>query len=195
MSSPQLWHAWRALHTSDDLAMAAAIFTANRLVKTNYCRNTRRSFYEVKDLWIQEHQVFLTRGRIARVETQKCWGCDGGGSVVATFWYDEQNRFQQEEDECYRCDGTGIWSERTLYLHEFLIESMPFKFHSYTKPQRIDEERAEDCENYGTPFTEDEEKQLPLPLSGVLQMLRYVTFAGIPEPIRITQQIEGGVLI
>lgn len=190
MSSVELWHAWRALHTSDELATAAAVFTGNRLVKINSCRNTRRRFYEVKDYWIRDHQEHLTRGRIARVETRKCWTCDGSGMAYDYCF--------SGEDQCERCEGTGIYSERNLYLHEFLIEAMPFKFHSYTQPARLDEERAEDCENYGTPFTEDEEKQLPLPLSGVLQMLRYVTFAGIPEPLQFEPMdtpIAEGVLL
>ncbi len=184
MSSPELWHAWRALHTSDELAIAAAVFTGNRLVKTNSCRNTRLRFYQCKDLWIQEHQPDLTRGRIARVETRKCWDCDGSG-MAYDYGFGGM-------DQCERCDGTGIFSERNLYLHEFLIECMPFKFHSYMKPERLDEEPAEDCKEYGTPFTKDEEKGLPLPLSGVLQMLRYLTFAGIPEPLQFDIHPEEG---
>lgn len=190
MSSPELWHAWRALHTSDELAIAAAVFTGNRLVKNNPCRNTRRRFYEVKDYWIRDHQEKLTRGRIARVETRPCWNCDGSGMAYDYGF--------GGEDQCDRCEGTGIYSERNLYLHEFLIETMPFKFHSYTAPKRLEEERAEDCSNYGTPFTVEEEKALPLPLSGVLQMLRFVTFAGIPEPLQFDQMdasIAEGVLL
>lgn len=143
---------WLAKYGDEQLVLAHAIRFANRLQKVK----KNRSFYDLKDRWIKAHQEQLTEGRIARVETRTCWGCDGSGN---------DDLF---DSECYRCDGTGVYSSRTLYEHCFEIAGQRFVFHSYVRPKAVSEERAEDMKNYGRPFTADE---LPCPPQSVLVSL------------------------
>jgi hypothetical protein len=160
MTSPELWEAWKALFQSRAEAEATAIWIANRLVKA-HARSTRRVFYEVKDSFIREYQDHLTEGRRVRVERRECRDCLGSG----------------DDGLCERCDGTGIYSERTLYVHYFNISGQLYSFHSYYKPVRLSAEPGEDKEEYGGRFSESEQKDLLLPMSGLLRMLRYVAAA------------------
>lgn len=148
MTVERLKAQWLAKYDDEQLVLAQAIRIANRLQKVK----KNRSFYDVKDRWIKAHQDQLTEGRIARVETRTCWGCDGSGS----------------DGLCYRCDGIGVYSSRTLYEHSFEIAGQRFVFHSYIRPQVVSEERAEDSHNYGRPFAADE---LPCPPQSVILSL------------------------
>jgi hypothetical protein len=102
--------------------LAHAIRIANRLQKVV----RHPDLYSLKDQWIEANQDHLIEGRIARVETRTCWGCHGAGTV-SDYWDDEE--------ECGRCDGTGIYSSRTLYEHHFEIVGQRFVFHSYVEPK------------------------------------------------------------
>jgi hypothetical protein len=144
-----------AKHRRDDLVLAHAIRIANRLQKVV----RHPDLYSLKDQWIEANQDHLIEGRIARVETRTCWGCHGAGTV-SDYWDDEE--------ECGRCDGTGIYSSRTLYEHHFEIVGQRFVFHSYVEPKVVSEERGEDADRYGRPFTADE---LPCPPQSVLVSL------------------------
>ena len=167
MTSAELWAAWRESFRSNAEAHVTAIWIANRLVKNHY-RSTRRVFYECKDSFIRTHQHCLIEGKRVRVEQRFCRACGGTG----------------DDGNCFRCDGTGIWSERTLYCHYFIIAGRRYSFHSYEKPARVSIEPGEDLESYGGRFTEEEMKEFPLPMSGLLRMLRWVTAAGVPaEPV------------
>jgi hypothetical protein len=159
LPSPDLWLAWKALFRDESEAEATAIWIANRLVK-NRSRSVRRRFYEVKDGFISAYQNCLTEGRCTRVERRDCRDCGGSG-----------------DDDCERCDGTGIYSERTLYLHEFSISGRRYSFHSYETPARVSETPGEDKEEYGGRFSEAEQKEFGLPFSGLLRMLRWVFMA------------------
>jgi len=86
------------------------------------------------------------------VEEKECWSCCGQG-----YFSDYEDDF---DDECDRCGGTGLYSQRTLYEHNFEIDGHMFCFHSYTKPERLSEAKGVDLANYGRPFKKDE---LPLP--------------------------------
>lgn len=160
MSSAQLWQTWKTSFASVSEAEATAIWIANRLAK-EHARSTRREFYEVKSHFIRKYQDHLIEGRCVRVERRECRDCYGSG----------------DDGLCERCDGTGIWSERTLYVHNFMIAGRRYSFHSYEKPVRVSVEQGEDKEEYGGRFTEEEEKNLLLPMSGILRMLRYVSAA------------------
>ena len=184
MTSPQLWENWCARSPSTVQAEAAAIWTANRLAK-DAAPSVKHRFYEVKDAWLQRVQTCLVEGRIARVERRYCRACNPLGlDPLHDDWH------ASTDDWCERCDGTGIWDERTLYVHSLDIEGTRYSFHSYMKPALLVDLPGEDKETYGGQFTETEWETLWLPLSGLLRMLRYVMMAvwtdndrRIPDPM------------
>lgn len=156
LSTPELWRVWCVEFASQADAEATAVWIANRLVK-DMARSTRRRFYEVKEIFLRRYSSSLIEGRIARVERKDCWSCDGDG--------------------CERCDGTGIYSERTLYAHYLYIEGTRYSFHSYERPRLLSMVPGEDKETYGGKFTDEEIKALKLPCSALVKMLRYAAFA------------------
>ena len=129
-----------------------AIWCANRLVKRSRSRHTRRVFYGIKDRFIRRYGREGVGQRV-RHEVSECWGCDGEG--------------------CSRCDGTGIYSERWLYVHRFYVAGQRYCFHSYQEPAYL-EAGIVDGEVFGSSFTETELADLALPLSALVRMLRYV---------------------
>ena len=139
-----------------------AIWIANRLVK-EHARTTRGAFYEVKESFIRSYQDCLTEGRCVRVERRSCRDCGGSGDD-GWGW-------------CDRCEGTGIYSERTLFCHYFVIAGRPYSFHSYERPARVAAETGEEEEAYGGRFSEEEIQEFLLPMSGLLRMLRWVAAA------------------
>jgi hypothetical protein len=166
LTSVQLWDAWLKEFPSQTDAEATAVWIANRLVK-NAAVSTRRRFYEVKDIFLDRYSRYLVEGRIVRQEIKTCRVCGGSG------W---SERFQ---DECERCDD-GIYQRRFLYVHNLNIEGTRYSFHSYEKPRVISDLPGEDKEAYGGKFTESEFKELQLPCSGLVRMLRYAAFARWP---------------
>lgn len=160
MNAEQLWNAWRAQFQDDDDAIMTAIWIGNRLCKGK-ARSSRRTFYSVKDAAIARYG---SQGRRAREEKRMCYGCNGTG-----------------EDDwgngCDRCDGTGVYSSRWLYLHEFTVAGQHYALHSYVQPQVLLDEPSADLESYGGSFAEAELKALALPFTGILRLLGYVAAA------------------
>jgi hypothetical protein len=163
LDSACLWETWLQEFATQTEAEATAIWIANRLVK-NAALSTRRRFYEVKDIFLNRYKCCLVEGRIVREEVKKCNKCNGSG------WDDWR------QDECRRCDD-GIYQKRFLYVHYLVIEGTRYSFHSYEKPKRVIELQGEDKESYGGKFTDEEIKNLKLPCSGLVRMLRYAAFA------------------
>lgn len=181
LSSPDLWQAWKTLFKDEAEAEATAIFIANRLIK-NHARSTKQKFYEVKDGFIRAYQNCLTEGRCARVERRYSRDCGGTGD-------------RDYEDDCERCEGTGVYSERTLYCHYFSISGRHYSFHSYEEPSRLSETPGEDKEEYGGRFSEAELEELGLPCSGLLRMLRWVFMAkGFNIGRKALAKVDQGVL-
>lgn len=145
---------WLQKYGDEKLALAQAVRIANRLQKVR----RHPDFYDLKDRWIESHQDHLTLGRITRIENQCCWGCMGTGT----------SNGRCEEDECERCDGTGIYSSRTLYEHQFEIAGQRFVFHSRICPESLSNEPATNSQQFGRPFTSNE---LPCPPQDVLVRL------------------------
>lgn len=170
LSSRELWYAWcqecMAQHFTLLQAEAYAIWTGNRLVKAAQ-RSTRNRFYEAKDAWLRRVAWSLVDGQVTRVETRLCYDCGGKG------------------EDCERCDGSGVWSMRTLYLHILDIDGERFAFHSYTTPALLSCTQGEDAEAFGTPFTDAERASLLLPLSGIVKMLRWAMFHGWSEAVTL----------
>jgi hypothetical protein len=162
LTSQELWESWKALFKDEAEAEVTAIWIANRLVKDR-ARSTRRRFYEVKDGFIRAYQDCLTEGRCTRVERRYCRACGGSGD--------------EDLGGCEACDGTGIYSERTLYCHYFFISGHRYSFHSYEVPARLSETPREDKEEFGGRFSDSELEELMLPSSGLLRMLRWVYMA------------------
>ncbi len=139
----ELLDAWRERFGSDEVVLAEAVRLANRLQKVK----RHPLFYSLKDTWIKQNQGKLVEGRIARVENNYCWNCDGEG--------------------CWRCDD-GVYSSRKLYEHTFKIGERTYSFHSYSRPSILSDNRGADLPHYGRPFNRDE---LPLPPQSVLVSL------------------------
>ncbi|QDU50510.1 hypothetical protein [Gimesia panareensis] len=144
----QLRRKWLKKYGSPVLMFANALRFANKLQKVKRISEV----YDLKDDWIRANQGNLTEGKITRVEEKECWSCDGKG-----YFSDYEDDF---DDECDRCGGTGLYSQRTLYEHNFEIDGHMSCFHSYSKPIKLSESKGADLKNYGRPFTKDE---LPLP--------------------------------
>ena len=154
MSAEKLWLEWRNRFTNDDVALATAVWCANRLIKDSRAKATRRKFYSIKDAWLERQDSV---GQRVRLERKECWGCYGDG--------------------CDRCDQTGWYRERWLYVHEFFVEGQRYHFHSYIPPKALLCGPGEDKETFGGNFTETELDELYLPMSGLLKMLGYVAAA------------------
>ena len=154
--TPTLWLQWRSQFDSDDEAIATAVWMGNRLVKDK-AKGTRATFYSLKDAFIDRYGC---EGRRAREEVRTCRRCDGSGDDGWGY--------------CDRCEGTGIWSSRWLYLHEFTVAGQRYSLHSYHTPKVLLEGESANLERYGGRFTRTELAALGLPFSGLLKVLGYV---------------------
>lgn len=155
----ELWEKWRGQFDSDDEAIATAVWMANRLVK-EAAKTTKTKFYSIKDAFIQRYG---REGQLAREEVRPCHLCDNSG-----VW---------DGATCYRCDGTGIYMTRRLYLHTFEVAGTKYRLHSYVEPKLLLDEMAADEAQYGSKFSEEEWAALGLPMSGLLRILSYVAAA------------------
>ncbi len=151
----QLWQEHLALYDgNEEFAQVELIYIANKLCKIL----SSKSIYVHKDNWIRANQDKLVEGKVARVETRACWGCDGDG---CDRW----------GEHCDRCYGSGIYSSNTLYEHRFQVQGKDYCFHSYVKPTIISEEKGVDKQGYGYRFA-----HLPIHrLEDYLKMADYLT--------------------
>lgn len=159
-TAEELWLRWREQFESDDEAIATAVWMCNRLIKSA-ARSSRASFYSIKDAFIRRYGG---PGKRVREEVKTCWGCGG-------------EKVDEWGDECARCDGTGVYSSRWLYLYEFEVAGRRYSLHSYVEPELVLEEMGENAEHFGGQFESGELKSLALPMSGLLRLLRYVAAA------------------
>lgn len=179
----KLYGQWVSQFDSEEEAIATAIWIANRLVKDK-APSTRRKFYSIKDEWLKRHADDVIEGRIAREEAKPCWTCEGTGEVGQQECWDCDGGYRWNGDECWTCDGlgtvgpecpkccgTGVYQSRHLYEHRLVVAGTTYSFHSYIKPPNLSEEPGADLEQYGGRFTDDELKELALPMSGLLKVL------------------------
>lgn len=133
--SARLWEFWRGEFRTDLLALATAVRVANRLVKFAPFASHKAGLYSAKDRFIRYATPYLRDCRVSRLETSDCWSCDGEG--------------------CFRCEGSGVYSERTLYEYLFLIDGEEFCVHSYVLPPAasLSAEPGADLPHYGRRFT------------------------------------------
>lgn len=158
--SADLWCLWREQFNSDDDAIATAVWMANRMVKDK-ARSTRQLFYSIKDEFIRRYAVAGVR---VREEVKSCWDCDGSGI----------DPWNGDDEACGKRGGSGIYASRWLYLHEFDVAGRHYKFHSYVEPKVLLAGVAGDAEHYGERFTEEEERALALPMTGLLRLLTFI---------------------
>lgn len=159
LSAQELWLLWCYQFETEDEALVTAIWIANRLIKT-CSRNSRTRFYSIKDEFIRRHSE---EGQQTRLEKTECRECEGKGDD-GSGW-------------CERCDGSGIWRERWLYLHTMTVAGRRYAFHSYQEPKLLLDGTSGDDERFGGLFSEEELNDLALPVSGLLKMLSYVAAA------------------
>jgi hypothetical protein len=166
-----LWLAWRDLFESEDDAIATAVWCANRLVKQSRSRGTKRMFYQIKDIFIRRYGSDGV-GQQVRREVDECWRCEGDDSF------------------CDRCDGSGVYRERWLYVHYFEVAGQRYCFHSYQEPAHLVSGMGENTSSFGSRFTQEELEQLALPMSGLVRMLRYV--AAVVWQEAMVAKVSGG---
>lgn len=155
-SAAQLWDHYQAR----GLSVMHAMWAANRLVKI--VQGQKWEFYQLKDRFLNTHQHLLVEGRFVRSETKECWDCDGDFG-----W-------------CERCDGTGIYSQRTLYEHILDDQGKRYSFHSYSRPRALSEARGADLPAYGRRLKRRD--QIPYRISEYLLMLKHLAqFWGNPD--------------
>lgn len=140
---------WMLRYGKGQLLLAHTLRIANKLQKVW----KHPDVYSFKDRWITNHQSYLLDGRVTRVENRMCWDCDGTGT-------DSDCYGEFDDVECETCNGTGVWSARTLYEHRFEIEGRQFVFHSYIRPRVVSDELGTNAPVYGRPF---DKAELPLP--------------------------------
>jgi len=157
MSAEQLWEAWRADFDTDDAAIAQAVWQANRMIKPS-ARQTKRKFYSIKNEFIRRYG---RTGQRVRLDQYDCRYCNG------------------ENDWCRNCGGDGIYRQSWLYLHEFEVDGQTYRLHSYVEPKVLVANVVSFGHegDFGDRFTEEEKALLPLPVSGLVQLLGYVAAA------------------
>lgn len=69
-------------------------------------KGKQQFFYPLKHRLLQRHAI--SDGWDLQTITKRCWNCGGTGK----HWTGE---------ECYRCDGTGIYSQRTHFLQRWKL--------------------------------------------------------------------------
>lgn len=156
-SAEQLWESWRGDFTSDDDAIAHAVWCANRLCKSKG-KAGRRRFYSIKNKFISLH---AEEGRAIRQEVLYCNACGG----VDT---------SDEPEPCRYCGGSGIYRSRWLYSYCFEVAGQAYSFHGFIEPKKLITSGAFDSGERGGKFTEEEIRAMRLPWSGLLKMLGYV---------------------
>lgn len=169
----ELYAQWTAQFSQQESALAHAVWVANRLVKAK-TRTSRSEFYSLKDAWLERNQVHLISGHIAREEVKYCFACEGTGECNCGdgMWYDRTCNRCYGSAKCRRCNN-GIYESWLLYEHRLEIDGQRYSFHSYERPHKLSDQESEDCPVYGGSFTEEELAALPLPYSGVMEVLRF----------------------
>jgi hypothetical protein len=140
---------WLEKHPSKELAIVEALRILNRWAKRLSRHNEnelrlRRLIYHMKDSWIRSNQHHLVYGQKVRLELSM--GC---------CKYDEYPR---------------SW---LLYSHTFNIQGTEINFHSYSKPERLIQEKGEDLPSYGVPITDEEIKELGIDLNGLIEVVTW----------------------
>lgn len=155
----KLWAFWRNGFTTDVLALATAVRFANRLIKLAPFAVEKKAMYAVKDRFICAASAHLREGRVSRVENRMCFGCGGTGG--------------RGEYECRRCDGSGVYSSRTLYEHVFVIDGEEFCVHSYITPpkDKLLDAPGADLPSYGRRFTSAELRRVRFRVSEFVKLI------------------------
>jgi hypothetical protein len=119
----RMWmHQARAwLSANDERIVASAMYHLNHLARHVFGEK-REQIYLAKNRLIEE---FYKRGFCERVtvevQTFECWDCDGTG-VDQYAWGDD-------DSNCYKCGGTGIYRQHTLYRFVFNVHGRWFVWH------------------------------------------------------------------
>lgn len=171
----KLWTFWRRGFTTDLLATATAVRFANRLIKLAPFAADKKALYSVKDRFICAASAHLREGRVSRVESRMCWGCNGTGG--------------RGEYDCMRCDGSGVYSSRTLHEHLFVIDGEEFCFHSYIAPpkDKLLDAPGADLPSYGRRFTAAELRRVRLRVSEFVGLIGHA-LTKTPSPFATAAQ-------
>ena len=110
LKAEELWKVFSSVFPSEEEAVAAAIFAANRLIKKSNSKSTRKIFYSIKDLFLEKiaaKQGTFTFGNKVRDEYTICRKCGGKGRGL--FYCDECkgtgcSRYKYREEEDIECD-------------------------------------------------------------------------------------------
>jgi hypothetical protein len=152
LSGEALWDRYKAM----GLGLAHAVWAANKLQKIK--PHDKARFYRLKDRFLERHQDALVEGRVARHEARLCWDCDGGEHPYG--------------ETCWKCGGTGVYSERTLYEHILDLDGRAWSFHSYIEPRSVGETPGADLAAYGKRFGPKD--RVPLRLPVYITMLAHI---------------------
>ncbi len=151
LTAEQLWEGYLAR----GLSAAHAVWAVNRLAKL--FPDHKSWFYHIKDDFIMSHQGYLAEGRFVRKETDPCWECD-----------------EDDDDyECWKCDGTGVYRRRTLYEHVFDFDDRRYCFHSYIEPRSVGPEAGANLPAYGRRLTARD--TIPYRIGEYRTMLHYLS--------------------
>lgn len=152
----ELWEQWRPHFSSDDDAIAHAIWVGNRLIKSRgYI--SKRIYYSIKDELIRRH---AEAGFPVRSEIAYCRQCGG----VYT---------SDQATPCSLCRGSGIYQKRILYGYRFQVAGQNYSFHSYVRPKALVRPGSAIIESGGR-FTDDEIAKMNVPWHGALRLLSWM---------------------
>ncbi len=116
-----------------------ALWIANKLIKIAVHKFEKGRVYAIKDRLLDLWSEYIVESRFVRDEFRAC-DCVGHG--------------------CDRCDGTGIYSSRTLYEHilEFPNDTRTYSFHSFRVRKQLSTQRGADKRSYGYRFTAEDRR-------------------------------------
>jgi len=153
-----------------DLGFTAhkALWVANKFVKMVELP-PKLEVYDLKDRLLQHWKEYLIDGRIARHETKTCWHCDDYDG------YDDDGGDDGNGVVCRYCEGTGIYSRKTLFetRYQFPDDERIYCYHGYTKPEKLSDEPGANKPSYGYRLKQDERKAIPFGLHDLIKIMRH----------------------
>lgn len=82
-----------------------------------FANDARADFYRLKEA------ILRTHGKIVGEDVQHirkvCWGCGGSGWI-------EEHSYSMPSDDCDKCRGTGVYSERWIVLERWEMAGLIF---------------------------------------------------------------------
>lgn len=142
------FQARRWLKAQGPKVAAWCMFRLNQHARYRY-GNAREDIYAMKNVFVRLlYQAGYCTQVTKHIQKYTCWSCNGTGE----YW---------TGDECYKCDGSGIYRQHTLYLFRFSVDGRRFAWH---QPGSLVTWDIELSEQQPQPYAEKEQVVVQLQL-------------------------------